>query len=92
MPEATPVHEASKLQADRARAGMTPFAWVVNSSLAANSTDDQLLGCRAASELRWIGEVEALSRGRLAILPWVALAPVGRERLAALAGDRAAIL
>ncbi len=29
-PEATPVHEAARLQADLLRAGIQPFAWVIN--------------------------------------------------------------
>ena len=33
LPEATPVHEAAKLQADLKRAGIAPFAWVVNQCL-----------------------------------------------------------
>lgn len=89
LPEPTPVHEASKLQADLERAGITPFAWVVNSSLAATATSDPLLRSRAASELRWIAEADGLSGGRLAIIPWAAQAPVGAERLGALAANRA---
>jgi arsenite-transporting ATPase len=34
LPEATPVHEAVKHQADLARAGITPFSWVINASRA----------------------------------------------------------
>jgi arsenite-transporting ATPase len=34
LPEATPVHEAAQLQADLRRAGIEPFAWVVNQSFA----------------------------------------------------------
>ena len=34
LPEATPVHEAAKLQQDLNRAGIVPFAWVVNQCLA----------------------------------------------------------
>ena len=30
LPEATPVHEAASLQRDLLRAGITPFAWVIN--------------------------------------------------------------
>ena len=33
LPEATPVHEAASLQRDLLRAGITPFAWVINQSL-----------------------------------------------------------
>ena len=33
LPEATPVHEASRLQHDLVRAGIHPFAWVINHCL-----------------------------------------------------------
>lgn len=84
LAEATPVHEARRLQDDLDRAGITPFAWVVNASLAATGTADPVLRSRAAHELRWIAEVRALSGGRLASIPWVPRAPVGREQLSAL--------
>ena len=32
LPEATPVHEAARLQSDLARAGITPYGWIVNQS------------------------------------------------------------
>ena len=34
LPEATPVHEAATLQRELKRAGITPYAWVINQSLA----------------------------------------------------------
>ena len=84
LPEATPVHEAEHLQADLSRAGISPFAWVVNSSLAATMTADPVLRSRAAGERRWLSGVEQLSRGRLAVVPWASQPPAGTERLAAL--------
>jgi arsenite-transporting ATPase len=84
LPEATPVHEAAHLQADLARAGITPFAWVVNASLAATTTADAVLRSRAVQEGRWIEKVGELSRGRLAIVSWASQPPVGLTRLAAL--------
>lgn len=33
LPESTPVHEAMRLERDLARAGIKPFAWVINQSL-----------------------------------------------------------
>jgi arsenite-transporting ATPase len=86
LPEATPVHEARHLQADLARAGISPFAWVVNSSLAAIATADPILRSRASGEQRWIAEVAELSRGRIAVVPWVSQPPVGAEQLAHLGG------
>ncbi|MDR0478824.1 MAG: arsenical pump-driving ATPase, partial [Burkholderiaceae bacterium] len=38
LPEATPVHEAERLKADLARAGIEPYAWVINQSLLASGT------------------------------------------------------
>ncbi|MGO8687311.1 MAG: arsenical pump-driving ATPase [Candidatus Dormibacteria bacterium] len=84
LPEATPVHEARKLQADLARAGISPFSWVVNASLAATGTSDPVLRSRAAQEQRWVAEVSDLAHGRLVIVPWAPRPPVGAARLAAL--------
>ena len=43
LPEATPVHEAASLQRDLKRAGIAPFAWVINQSLAPLSLTDPML-------------------------------------------------
>jgi len=85
LPEATPVHEARALQADLQRAGITPFGWVINASLAASSTSDPLLRARAAAEHRWIDDVAAAGPARLAVLPWSAQPPVGAQALLNLA-------
>jgi len=80
LPETTPVLEAEALQADLRRAGIEPWAWVVNSSLAAASPRDPLLVARAREELL---HIELVVRGvpRVAIIPWVAREPVGSDRL-----------
>jgi arsenite-transporting ATPase len=49
LPEATPVHEAAQLQADLGRAGITPFAWIINQSLALTTTADPLLRARGGT-------------------------------------------
>lgn len=85
LPEATPVHEAAALQADLGRAGIKPYAWVVNQSLAAAGTTDPLLVARAESESRYLAEVAEEHADRVAVLPWTASPPVGAEALAALA-------
>ena len=77
VPEATPVHEATRLQADLARAWITPFSWVVNMSLAATPTTDPVLQARARQERRWISEVSRLSGRPPAILGWSSRPPVG---------------
>ncbi|WP_078843320.1 arsenical pump-driving ATPase [Streptomyces albus] len=85
LPEATPVHEAAALQADLVRAGIEPFAWVVNQSLAAVSPVDPLLAAKAGAEGRYLTEVTAEHAERTAVLPWTAVPPVGAEQLAGLA-------
>jgi arsenite-transporting ATPase len=84
LPEATPVHEAARLQSDLARAGITPYGWIVNQSFAATNTKDPILSKRAALEARYINEVKKLSK-RVYLLPWQPDAPVGVERLQELA-------
>ncbi|QGK68694.1 arsenical pump-driving ATPase [Allosaccharopolyspora coralli] len=86
LPEATPVHEAAALQGDLARAGIKPFAWVINQSLAAASPSDPLLLARAASERRYLTEVATEHADRTAVLPWRPVVPAGAEQLALLAG------
>jgi arsenite-transporting ATPase len=71
LPEATPVHEALALEADLQRAGISPFAWVVNQSLAPVTTSDPVLTARRSAERRYLDEVRATAR-RLAVLPWTA--------------------
>src|ERR1035438_10379859 len=43
LAEATPVHEAAGLQADLRRAGIEPYAWIINQSLLASGTRDPVL-------------------------------------------------
>jgi arsenite/tail-anchored protein-transporting ATPase len=87
LPEATPVHEARALQADLARAGIAPFGWVVNQSLAAVATDDPVLASRRLAERPWLDEVRVIA-SRVAVLPWVPEPPRGAEKLGALIGSR----
>ena len=80
LPETTPVLEAETLQADLRRAGIEPWAWVINSSLAAASPSDPLLVARATEERRHIERVRN-SVARTAIIPWLTQEPTGSERL-----------
>src|SRR5690606_37803061 len=79
LPEATPVHEAAALQADLRRAGIEPFAWVVNQSFALTFTRDPLLAERAAHEIAYIKEVTESHATQTTRLPWLAAEPVGIE-------------
>lgn len=80
LPEATPVHEASRLQNDLLRAGITPFGWVMNQCLGGTLTRDPLLSTRAELERPYINEVKKLTKHPY-LLPWQPDAPVGVERL-----------
>lgn len=87
LPETTPVLEAESLQADLRRAGIEPFAWVINQSLAATHTTDPLLMARAAAELPLITQVRFELAKRVAIVPMTAEPPVGPDLLTALVGE-----
>ena len=84
LAEATPVHEAERLQADLARAGIEPYAWIVNQSLRASGTTDPLLRLRGEYELPYIRRVANELSARTALVPWLAEAPVGSAGLARL--------
>jgi arsenite-transporting ATPase len=81
LAEATPVHEAERLQRDLARAGITPFAWVIEQSLLASGTRDPLLSLRGEYEIPFIRRVADQLAPRCALVPWLANAPVGVEGL-----------
>lgn len=84
LPEPTPVHEARRLQADLERAGIKPYAWVVNRSLARSETQDPILRARAAGEGPYIREVLSLAE-QAAVLPWIPGEPSGEVGLRSLA-------
>ncbi|MDI1449347.1 arsenical pump-driving ATPase [Polyangium sp. 6x1] len=85
LAETTPVSEAARLQADLRRAGIEPFGWVINSSLAAAGSTDPCLAQRIAAELEQIHVVREQHAQRLAIVPWMTEEPVGPTRLLSLA-------
>ncbi|TVS09393.1 MAG: arsenical pump-driving ATPase [Planctomycetaceae bacterium] len=84
LPEATPVHEAAQLQDDLVRAGIRPFGWVINQSLAPLPITDPVLLARQHHEGQYIREVVRQRASRTAIVPWLAEAPVGAKSLAAV--------
>ncbi len=90
LAETTPVLEAARLQQDLRRAGIEPWAWVINSSLTPLAVTSPLLQWRAAQEWPQIAAVRDQYAQRLALTPLQAEEPVGVERLHALAVDRAA--
>ena len=86
LPETTPVLEAANLQADLRRAGIEPWAWIINNSIAATSVKSTLLRQRAANELHEIDVVAHQHAQRYALVPLLRNEPVGVNRLLELAG------
>ncbi|ACM33592.1 MULTISPECIES: arsenical pump-driving ATPase [Diaphorobacter] len=84
LAETTPVLEAANLQADLRRAGIEPWAWIINTSVAAASAKSPLLRQRAANELREISAVANQHADRYAVVPLLKEEPIGTERLRAL--------
>lgn len=70
LAEATPVHEAERLQRDLVRAGIRPFAWVINQSLLASGSKDPLLAERGLFEVPFIRRVTSELSARVALIPW----------------------
>ncbi|QZS59305.1 arsenical pump-driving ATPase [Rhodococcus opacus] len=85
LAETTPRLEAEGLQADLQRAGIEPWAWVVNNSLAAANPTSELLQQRSFTER---DEIDTITRthSRYAIVPMLPAEPIGTESLSALAG------
>lgn len=88
LAETTPVLEAAHLQADLRRAGIEPWAWIINTSVAAASVRSPLLRQRAVSELQEIHAVATQYTTRYAVVPLLKEEPVGAERLRALIYSR----
>jgi arsenite/tail-anchored protein-transporting ATPase len=80
LPEATPVNEAEQLAGDLERAGISPFAWVVNQSLTPTTVTDPLLRARRMLEADHLRTVEGLA-ARFCLMPWRAEPPTGRRAL-----------
>lgn len=84
LAENTPVQESAGLQEDLRRAGIEPWAWVINNSVAVTHAQSPLLRARAAKELAFIDAVAHQHAKRYAVVPLLAEEPVGVERLASL--------
>lgn len=84
LAEATPVHEAERLERDLARAGISAFAWVINQSLLASGTAHPLLLQRGAYEIPFIRRVADQPGRRSALISWLQEPPVGLNGLSRL--------
>jgi len=87
LPEATPVHEAAALQSDLRRAGIEPFAWVINQSFSATTTADTVLVARGAQERAYIAEVRTSLAQKTVIVAWQTERPTGAAALLSLARE-----
>jgi len=85
LAETTPVLEAANLQSDLRRAGIEPWAWVINNSVAASMVSSPLLLQRAKNELREIDAVATRHATRYAVVPLLSEEPIGTARLRQLA-------
>lgn len=72
LAETTPVYEAMRLEEDLKRAGIAANWWVINSSLYATETTNELLKAKASHEIEWINKVDELSNGKFAVIKWSA--------------------
>jgi len=86
LAETTPVLEAANLQEDLRRAGIEPWAWIINNSLAACAPASPLLRQRARNELGEIQAVATQHAKRYALVPLMKNEPVGVQRLLDLSG------
>lgn len=85
LAETTPVLEAANLQNDLMRAGIHPWAWVINNSLSVTETTSPLLLSRAEQEIPQIQKVTTSLAKRVAIVPLLENEPVGTGALSRLA-------
>jgi arsenite-transporting ATPase len=84
LPEVTPVSQAQALQEDLRRAGIEPYAWVVNKSILAAGTQDPVLKARLDGERQQMARLSGGLAQRTFAVPWLAEAPVGLDALSGL--------
>ena len=73
LPETTPMREAGALQDDLKRAGINPYAWLINQSLSMlDSISDPLLRSRASAETKVIETIKSNYSARTFGIPFIA--------------------
>ena len=70
LPEATPVYEAQRLEADLQRAGISTKWWVVNQSLYGTGTTNTMLAAKAGAEVTWLNRIYTHADGHMALIAW----------------------
>lgn len=81
LPEATPVHEAMRLNDDLDRAGIHSKWWIVNSSLSLTNTKSPLLQAKAQGEVEWVNKVIEKSKGHTVLIKWHGVELQGKDLL-----------
>ena len=81
LAETTPVLEAANLQSDLRRAGIEPWAWVINNCAAAAHPGSPLLRQRARNELKEVEAVATHHAHRYAVVPLLSNEPIGVPHL-----------
>jgi arsenite-transporting ATPase len=92
LAETTPVLEAANLQVDLRRAGIEPWAWIINNSVAAASVTSPLLRQRAHNELQEIDAVVKQFATRYALVPLLEDEPIGVDRLLQLSHNNITLM
>jgi arsenite-transporting ATPase len=73
LPETTPMREAGDLQNDLKRAGIKPYAWLINQSLSMlEGISDPLLRSRANAEIQVINTIKETYSQRTFGIPFIA--------------------
>lgn len=70
LAETTPVYEAKRLEDDLKRAGINSKWWIINSSLYATNTTNEILKAKANNEIPWINKVNEIAKGNFAVVEW----------------------
>jgi arsenite/tail-anchored protein-transporting ATPase len=81
LAETTPFYEAKRLLDDLKRAGLAVRWWVINASYSMADTKSDFLKAKAAAELQWIHEVDNISDGQYAVIPWKPFEVKGKKLL-----------
>lgn len=87
LPEATPVFEATRLQEDLQRAGLSVDWWVVNQTFSSIETTSSTLIQKQQAETKWLEEIKSISNNQFVAIPWVKTPPVGTKGLHELKGE-----
>lgn len=72
LAETTPVYEVMRLKTDLDRANIYSKWWIINSSLYATNTENNVLKAKASNEIQWINKVNEISEGNFAVVEWKA--------------------